>query len=292
MTRTKYLALAAVASAALALGGVASAEGNQEPRPPTRAERLANINAVFVRSFCFWVESGRNTPDTAWDMKFVRAYTVNKKICLLPGRRGLRGRAGARGAQGIMGQPGAQGLPGAVGATGSVGATGATGQTGAQGVAGAQGEKGDTGATGATGATGPAGAIGPPGEQGEPGATGATGPPGADGEDGAPGPAGPQGEQGIPGPPGFSGLITVAGGTNTGDKQFSVSCPLNLATPDPTDRLEAVSGGFNIQGSVTASFRSSPTGDPMGTTAWTVIQSSGADLSGTVYVYCLAPATT
>ena len=41
---------------------------------------------------------------------------------------------------------------------------------------------------------------------------------------------------------------------------------------------------------MTASFRSSPTGNPMGTTAWTVIQTSGNDLSGTVYVYCLAPA--
>jgi hypothetical protein len=47
-----------------------------------------------------------------------------------------------------------------------------------------------------------------------------------------------------------------------------------------------VSGGFNIQGSVTASFRSDATGDPAGTTAWTIIQSSGAALSGTVYVYC------
>jgi hypothetical protein len=85
--------------------------------------------------------------------------------------------------------------------------------------------------------------------------------------------------------------VTATGGTATGDKQFTVVCPLNLLTPDPLDRLEAISGGFNIQGSVTADFRSSPTGDPTGTTAWTVIQSSGAALSGTVYVYCLAPAT-
>ncbi len=48
---------------------------------------------------------------------------------------------------------------------------------------------------------------------------------------------------------GFSGLVTVAGGTNTGDKQFTVNCPLNASTPDPNDRLEAISGGFNIQGS-------------------------------------------
>jgi hypothetical protein len=71
-----------------------------------------------------------------------------------------------------------------------------------------------------------------------------------------------------------------------------VSCPLDESTPnDPNDRLEAISGGFNIQGSVTADFRSDSAGNPMGTTAWTVKQSSGANLSGTVYVYCMAPAT-
>ena len=30
--------------------------------------------------------------------------------------------------------------------------------------------------------------------------------------------------------------------------------------------------------------------DPTGTTAWTIIQSSGAALSGTAYVYCVATA--
>ena len=65
----------------------------------------------------------------------------------------------------------------------------------------------------------------------------------------------------------------------------------NLSTPDPTDRLEAVSGGYNILGSVTASFRSSSTGNPTGGTSWTIVQTSGKDLSGTAYVYCLAPAT-
>jgi hypothetical protein len=70
-----------------------------------------------------------------------------------------------------------------------------------------------------------------------------------------------------------------------------VNCPLNLSTPnDLTDRLEAISGGFNIQGSVTADFRSDSAGNPMGHTSWTVKQSSGNDLSGTVYVYCMAPA--
>jgi hypothetical protein len=50
----------------------------------------------------------------------------------------------------------------------------------------------------------------------------------------------------------------------------------------------ALSGGFDIQGSVTASYRSSSTGDPTGNTSWTIRQSSGASLSGTVYVYCTA----
>jgi hypothetical protein len=85
--------------------------------------------------------------------------------------------------------------------------------------------------------------------------------------------------------------VTVAGGQSTGDKQFTVNCPLNLATPDPTDRLEAVSGGYNIQGSVNASFRSDAAGNPTGGTSWTIVQTSGKDLSGTAYVYCLAPAT-
>ena len=61
----------------------------------------------------------------------------------------------------------------------------------------------------------------------------------------------------------------------------TVSCPANYS---------AISGGFDIQGSVTASFRSNSSGDPAGSTAWTIRQSSGATLSGTVYVYCLANA--
>jgi hypothetical protein len=66
----------------------------------------------------------------------------------------------------------------------------------------------------------------------------------------------------------------------SGSKQFTVNCP--------AEHPQAVSGGFDIQGSVTASYRSSPTGDPMGTTAWTIKQSSGAALSGTVFAYCAA----
>jgi hypothetical protein len=72
-------------------------------------------------------------------------------------------------------------------------------------------------------------------------------------------------------------IETVTGGLASGDKQFTVSC---------LSPKQAVSGGFDIQGSVTASFRSDATGNPTGTTAWTIKQSSGASLSGTVYVYC------
>jgi hypothetical protein len=50
----------------------------------------------------------------------------------------------------------------------------------------------------------------------------------------------------------------------------------------------ALSGGYNIQGSVTASYRSDSAGNPTGTTSWTIVQTSGAQLSGTAYAYCIA----
>jgi hypothetical protein len=49
-----------------------------------------------------------------------------------------------------------------------------------------------------------------------------------------------------------------------------------------------LSGGYNIQGSVTASYRSDSAGNPTGTTSWTIVQTSGAQLSGTAYAYCIA----
>ena len=205
-------------------------------------------------------------------MKFVRAYTVNRKICLLPGRRGFRGRTGRRSSRraghrrhhraarsagparshrcnrarpGPLAPPGRRAFP----VTASPAHRGQLAPPGQRvtreplvrlGLPGRSAPLAPrvTRSTGAVGPAGPAGAAGPAGPPGPAGATG---------------PAGPAGPKGDKGDPGFSGLVTVAGGTNTGDKQFSVSCPLNLATPDPTDRLEAVSGGFNIQGSVTAS---------------------------------------
>jgi hypothetical protein len=244
------------------------------------------------------------------------------------GKQGLRGKQGAQGQVGAKGDTGALGLRGLLGpqglagAVGPLGPIGPAGQVGPQGDEGPQGEVGETGATGAigpqgsvgpigsagpigeTGALGPAGPIGetgpagpvgpvgpvgPAGPKGDAGATGpagpkgdtgAQGPQGLKGDDGAQGPAGPAGPAGPQGPPGtITGIITVNDAHTSGDKQFTVNCPAGYA---------AVSGGFDIQGSVTASYRSSPSGDPAGTTAWTIKQSSGAALSGTVYAYCAA----
>ena len=64
-----------------------------------------------------------------------------------------------------------------------------------------------------------------------------------------------------------------------GSKTTTVSCPANY---------QAISGGFQIQGSVTASYRSDSSGDPSGTTSWTVTQSSGAQATEHVWVYCAA----
>jgi hypothetical protein len=82
----------------------------------------------------------------------------------------------------------------------------------------------------------------------------------------------------------------VAGGATTGDKQFTVSCPFKAGSQ--TVRMSAISGGFDIQGSITASYRSNASG--AATTgvqtvgdSWTVKQTSGAALSGTIYVLCV-----
>lgn len=218
------------------------------------------------------------------------------------GPPGPKGAAGAKGDTGLTGAKGDTGTTGATGATGSKGDTGAQGLMGLQGVMGVQGIQGavgpigplgPVGPKGATGLTGPMGVAGPKGTtgiqgiQGVKGTTGAQGIQGVAGPAGAIGPIGPKGAtgaQGIQGPIGPKGptgaigsLETVTGGTTTGDKQFTVTCPAGK---------QAISGGYNIQGSVTASYRSDATGNPSGTNAWTIIQTSGANLSGTAFVYC------
>ena len=209
---------------------------------------------------------------------------------------------GARGPQGLTGATGATGAIGAIGPIGPIGPKGDTGDTGATGQIG---QKGDTGAAGVPGAAGTSvttsvvskgstceeggiavtdaagtlylcnGVRGPQGLVGLQGPMGDTGLQGPKGDTGAMGPQGPPGPAGLNG----SAIVTVAGGQSSGDKQFTVSCD---------NGMTALGGGFDVQGSVTASFRSSPTGDPTGTTAWTIRQSSGATLSGTVFVYCVA----
>jgi hypothetical protein len=74
-------------------------------------------------------------------------------------------------------------------------------------------------------------------------------------------------------------VITSTDTHTSGQKQFTTNCP---------DGYVALSGGYNIQGSITASYRSNSAGDPTGVTSWTIVQTSGATLSGTAYVYCLA----
>jgi hypothetical protein len=64
----------------------------------------------------------------------------------------------------------------------------------------------------------------------------------------------------------------------SGQKTFTVNCPANYT---------AVSGGYDVQGSVTASYRSNAEGNPTGTTSWTITQTSGNANSGTAYVYCM-----
>src|ERR671911_922866 len=72
----------------------------------------------YVNRLCVWVEQG-GTPDTAWDLKAVKAYTATRKTCIVgkrgkPGKNGkngkagraVKGAAGARGAVGPLGPPG------------------------------------------------------------------------------------------------------------------------------------------------------------------------------------------
>src|SRR4029077_861700 len=130
------------------------------------------------------------------------------------------------------------------------GSQGDAGPQGSQGVAGPQGPKGDAGPQGAGGPQGPKGDVGPQGPKGDAGPQGNAGPQG---------PTGPKGDPGLDG----SQIVTVAGGVASGSKQFTVSCPVNKV---------ALSGGFNVQGSVTASFRSNAAGNPTGNTSWTIVQ--------------------
>jgi hypothetical protein len=309
----KLLLVLAFALALALLGGVAKGAQSEKKATADQGRRLAGPFCIGKR-FLKPIQRNQQTITPALQLAILRAGVVrsvsvneqcrpweNRKLGLaIPvqvGPAGPAGAVGAAGAQGPQGAAGAKGDKGEVGATGAAGAKGETGAAGAKGEAGATGAAGAVGPAGATGPAGPTGASGsqgPAGPSGPKGDTGATGAAGAKGEKGDPGPAGPTGATGPAGPVGPKGdtgpqgpkgdkgeigdIVTVAGGTATGDKQFTVVCPAG--------HPQAISGGYNIQGSVTASFRSSPTGNPTGTSAWTIIQTSGKDLSGTAYVYC------
>ncbi len=101
-------------------------------------------------------------------------------------------------------------------------------------------------------------------------AAGAQGPAGPQG---AAGPAGPKGDKGDPGAAGVDGSTIVTVEKLTDER-------VEDNNRDVPDKGFALSGGFQAQGSVTESYRTS---DGRG---WTVTQSSGNTDSLKVYVYC------
>jgi hypothetical protein len=267
----KSLLIGLVAVLVLVTG--ATAATSKQSKNPLRP---GNVNRL-----CVWVEQG-GTPDTAWDLKAVKAYTATHKVCIVgkkgkPGKNGKNGKAGAKGAQGLVGTPGAQGLQGIAGLAGAKGETGAQGDPGADGADGEDGQNGTNGQNGVsvTSAVEPAGANCPTGGSVFTAANGVTyACNGAKGDKGDPGQNGQDGADGS-----FTGIITVAGSFEPGEKTIIVNC-------DPG--FKAVSGGYNIQGSVTASYRSDSAGNDSGDTSWTVTQTSGNTGSGKAYVYCAA----
>jgi hypothetical protein len=308
----KSLLIGLAALLVLATGATA-AESKQSKNPL----RPGNVNRL-----CVWVEQG-GTPDTAWDIKAVKAYTATHKVCIVGkagknGKNGKNGKAGAKGAQGLMGTPGAQGLQGIAGLAGKDGTNGEAGAQGEQGLSGENGLDGENGSDGLDGADGDNGLDGADGDDGQDGddgddgisvtsaveppgancaaggssftaangvtyacngAKGDKGDPGQDGQDGQDGQNGQDGQDGEDGS--ITGIITVEGSFEPGEKTIIVNC-------DPG--FKAVSGGYDIQGSVTASYRSDNAGDPDGDTSWTVTQTSGNTGSGKAYVYCAAVA--
>src|SRR5215216_5815864 len=261
-TMKKLIALALVLS--LALVGVAQGASSS-------ASKMREVERL-----CVWVEK-TGTPDTRFDLKSVKAYTAVQKLCIVgkrgkSGKHGVRGKAGAKGATGLTGL---QGLLGPQGLPGAIGPLGPTGPAGLDGLDGAEGGAGANGVDGLAGAKGEQGEQGPQGEQGEQGPAGPAGSNGTNGTNGVDGIDGEDGEDGLNG----SSIVTVAGDFIAGEKTFTVDCPPGSFS---------LSGGYDIQGSVTASYRSDSTGDPAGNTSWTITQTSGNTGSGKAYVYCVA----
>jgi hypothetical protein len=269
----KSLLIGLVAVLVLVTG--ATAATSKQSKNPLRP---GNVNRL-----CVWVEQG-GTPDTAWDLKAVKAYTATHKVCIVAknGKNGKNGKAGAKGAQGNAGAQGSAGSAGAKGAAGANGENGAKGADGQNGANGTNGTNGDDGVS-VISADEPAGENCADGGSKFTAANGVTY--ACNGADGAPGADGADG----------SGVVTVAGTPTKGDKTFSILCPFIDPNDESKGRMFSLSGGYNIQGSVTASYRSNgppvppaTEPDPLGNHGWTITQTSGSDGSGTVYVYCSA----
>ena len=136
----KALAVGAVAIAALAADGIATATHDANTVHACKSQSNGAVRIVDSPEDC------RKSEDPlSWN------------------RQGPAGPAGAQGPQGETGATGPQGPQGETGATGPQGPQGETGATGPQGP---QGPQGETGATGPQGPQGPQGPAGPPGTGG------------------------------------------------------------------------------------------------------------------------------
>src|SRR5918995_6923816 len=115
----KSLLIGLVALLVLATGATASGSKKDQTR--------------YVDRLCVWVEQG-GTPDTAWDLKAVKAYTATRKTCIV-GKRGKPGKNGKNGKAGraVKGTAGGGGCVCAVGPHGGGGGARAPGGRGARG---------------------------------------------------------------------------------------------------------------------------------------------------------------
>ena len=137
-------------------------------------------------------------------------------------------------------------------------------QNGPQGPQGPQGPKGDKGDTGATGATGAAGAKGDKGDKGDTGAQG---------------PVGPQGPTGT-----FGSIHTFS---LSADMPNNVADTLNVAC----DSGSLISGGFDVGEALIGITvdTNRPAGNPPHEWDVTVANTSGVDVTLTVFVVCITP---
>jgi hypothetical protein len=143
--------------------------------------------------------------------------------------------------------------------------------------------------------TGPAGPQGGTGATGATGATGTTGATGATGPTGAPGPVGPQGPAGLTGPAGPAGTVNA-----TDETSGPIDVPNQTAAT--VDQICPVSGSIATGGGVSVSpaniigltiTDSAPHLNGTTPVGWdmTVVNASGLDVTATVHIVCVPPAS-